>query len=84
MHYHIRPLLRNKATPKWYRAVHFKNLTRWAERRRGFPRRGELRFRVQGGGRFNEKRLRLDRRRLEEAPNRMRKRCDLYGLAAGG
>jgi hypothetical protein len=34
MHYHIRPLLRNKATPKWYRAVHFKNLTGWAERRR--------------------------------------------------
>jgi len=52
MHYHIRPLLQNKATPKWYRAVHFKNLTAWAERRRGIPRRGERRFGVQGGGRF--------------------------------
>jgi len=52
MHYHIRPLLQNKATLKWYRAVHFKNLTEWAERRRGIPRRGEQRFRVQGRGRF--------------------------------
>jgi len=48
MHYHIRPLLQNKATLKWYRAVHFKNLTGWAERGRGIPRRGEQRFRVQG------------------------------------
>jgi hypothetical protein len=32
MHYHSRPLPQNKAMRKWYRAVHFKNLTGWAGR----------------------------------------------------
>src|SRR6266513_4220558 len=31
LHHHIRTSVRDKATPKWYRAVRVKNLTGWSE-----------------------------------------------------
>jgi hypothetical protein len=70
MHYYIRLLIQNEATLKWYRAVHFKNLTGWAERRRASrdAANGASVFRAEAAS--NEKRPRLDRRRFEEASNR--------------
>ena len=85
IHHHIRTSVRDKATPKWYRAVRVKNLTGWSEGnaaytlwalRRSKTERGFHSDQSRGKCRVaaqRKKRPRRGRRRFGEVQNAARK-----------